>query len=659
MLRDVPHFLLGRVVGAHDITIHILFPHVAVGQEKFVSLTREQLTRWLDRAFLPAVGQFFDAHYKQHLPGNFDHAYANSKAHQIEGRQVETASYGAQQAVGYHLQPEDLDHIWHDILATVSNTPGMADFREPQLFFSAKGTKLWFKTRPSRPTLLDVMHFFQATFEDVLDPAFLQLDRCYVDIGKEVCPEVSLESSEVAHTGDEPQVYVRRRCCLEEYMRWMYDGQPPKSGRGQLYFHQNMLHDAASLTSVPPKKSKHREGGLIYSQFYSSVKEISDATKRFPFTNDGMEEMALDPQIRRGARQTAGGRRRDAKIIELAYLASKRRTRDALTACRQKSFGTREEHRITWDLFLALRDRLSLEDRESLEIALSDCPSYAWPVKTSVYLDFLWRSADKFATGFEVVLARCRKDLVTWEQTKIMAMFLRCLRFVFGGHLLSRESALWWSRKERHIGEPPRERIWYGLGFSNTLPKYGYCWLEPRIDWNRLQFQSAVTDNMLFGNNVLRGQYLRRGRQVQEFFEITRRMEVALEWLKHYKDNEAVRPRLISWIVHICQQQFRIDVMQCVKAEIREEYREEAVKGKEPICLEWLEQVMIQDVHRISGNRCDFKLVPHLGHYLFDFDDGRARPHWDARPFRILYRRASTAVALLGRDLSRMFGQTF
>ena len=67
------------------------------------------------------------------------------------------------------------------------------------------------------------MHFFQATLEDVLDPAFLQLDRCYVDIGKEVCPEVSLESSKVAHTRDEPQVYVRRRCCLEEYMRWIYN----------------------------------------------------------------------------------------------------------------------------------------------------------------------------------------------------------------------------------------------------------------------------------------------------------------------------------------------------------------------------------------------------------------------------------------------------
>ena len=164
------------------------------------------------------------------------------------------------------------------------------------------------------------MQFFQATFEDAIDPTFLQLERCYVDIGKEVCPEVSLLASQALQFGQEPQVYVHRRCCLEEYMRWMYNGQPPKSGRGQMYFHQNMLQDAASLTSVTPRRSKHREGGLIYSQFYASVKEVSNATKQFPFTTDGMEEMALDPQIRRGARQAAGGYRRDGKIIELAYL---------------------------------------------------------------------------------------------------------------------------------------------------------------------------------------------------------------------------------------------------------------------------------------------------------------------------------------------------
>jgi hypothetical protein len=51
---------------------------------------------------------------------------------------------------------------------------------------------------------------------------------------------------------------------------------------------------------VTPKQSKFRHGN---SQFYGSVKEITDAAKCKPFDSDGLEEFALDPQIRQGARQ--------------------------------------------------------------------------------------------------------------------------------------------------------------------------------------------------------------------------------------------------------------------------------------------------------------------------------------------------------------------
>ena len=84
---------------------------------------------------------------------------------------------------------------------------------------------------------------------------------------------------------------------------------------------------------------------------------------------------------------------------------------------------------------------------------MTNCPPYAWPVRMQTYLKYLWRSADIFATEFEVVRASSRKELVRWEQTKIMAMFLRCLRFVFEGFELRRESALWWSRRESTAGE--------------------------------------------------------------------------------------------------------------------------------------------------------------------------------------------------------------
>jgi hypothetical protein len=109
MLKDIPHFLLGRVVGAHDITMHILFPHMASRDSKFTALTNDQLSRWLDQIFYPAVHRYCEADYTQHLPADFGHALANSKAHQIEGRQVETASYQSQQSIEYHLQSEYLE----------------------------------------------------------------------------------------------------------------------------------------------------------------------------------------------------------------------------------------------------------------------------------------------------------------------------------------------------------------------------------------------------------------------------------------------------------------------------------------------------------------------------------------------------------------------
>ena len=79
------------------------------------------------------------------------------------------AGYQAQRSLHYHLQSEHLHAIWEQILHTISHTPGLRDLRDPQLFFSAKGTKLRFKSRPFRPTMLDVMDAFEAYFEGVMN----------------------------------------------------------------------------------------------------------------------------------------------------------------------------------------------------------------------------------------------------------------------------------------------------------------------------------------------------------------------------------------------------------------------------------------------------------------------------------------------------------
>jgi hypothetical protein len=109
----------------------------------------------------------------------------------------------------------------------IKSTPGLGDFREPQLCFSAKGTKLQFKTSPSQPTILDAMENFQIYLDRVIDLDFVYQDRLYVDLGKEICPCVNLLARQRRGVDDEAQVYSWKRCCLEKYIDCMYDGTPP------------------------------------------------------------------------------------------------------------------------------------------------------------------------------------------------------------------------------------------------------------------------------------------------------------------------------------------------------------------------------------------------------------------------------------------------
>lgn len=287
------------------------------------------------------------------------------------------------------------------------------------------------------------MEQFQIYLADVINMDHVDEDRFYVDVAKETCPSVSVLANQALAFNEQPQVYLWRWCCQERHARQIYDGRPPKKGgRGQYYYTQNMLGEAGSLTSVPLKRSLLYQGGIRYFQMYASVKEVWDAAKSIPFDHDGLEEMALDPQIRQAARNMQGGHAREVHVVERAYEASKRRAYQSITDSAQKSYGIREEYRISWRLYYRLQAQLIHMPTAQEPPVCDSCPSYAWAIQTREYLSFLWRSVDKFAIGFEVVRARARSDLVMWEQTKMMAMFLRCLHYVLGGQGIERESAL-------------------------------------------------------------------------------------------------------------------------------------------------------------------------------------------------------------------------
>jgi hypothetical protein len=60
-----------------------------------------------------------------------------------------------------------------------------------------------------------------------------------------------------------------------------------------------MPYNTGNLTVKIGQRSSWRIAGLLYTQFYPSVKEIFAAGNVYPFTNAAIETLALDKKLRR------------------------------------------------------------------------------------------------------------------------------------------------------------------------------------------------------------------------------------------------------------------------------------------------------------------------------------------------------------------------
>ncbi|KAJ5102449.1 hypothetical protein N7532_002978 [Penicillium argentinense] len=646
-LKDVPHFLFARVEGADFLTLHIFFPHLPHYCD-FTRLTDEQFSRWFDQIFYPALRQVCAVDHLQHLPASYQHALATCRASRVENCLRDTPGHQPQLQMSYFLPPQCLAQLWHCILATVTQL-GLQDFREPELLVEAKGTKLRFKSAATPSDMLAVLENFDRELHRTLDFSHVWHDRLYVDVGKEVCPPHVIPSEDTGGVPPhEPQTYLWRRCCLRHHLHQLYDGDVPKSN--QNFYHESMLRDAGSLTTLTPARSRLRRGGVLYGQMYNLTKEIIDATRTFPFQNPDLRQLALDSQLRNSAQSLRKMSPRANGVTERAYLASKRRCHYGLMDSRQRAFGIREEYRISWALFHGLIAVLRSLRRVNLSTRFLEPPQHVWVIRTADFVDFVWHNLNKFTTGFELVRARCSPGLTTWEQTKMMDMLLSCLRVAVGGHDYSRQGSLWWSRREC----PPRParpmQVQYGLGFSQTLEQYGYCWLEPRIDWTRMTFLPDITDLVLFGSGTLQRRYLQCGGHIQHFFDLSRRADWGLEWLQQHPNEDVITNRILSWLVHLCLRQMRLDTLRAVRRDIPPDIRSAILDDQIQFCRSGLSAILPRGMTAVTGNRTSIKSPQEAARALFGFDDGRLRVNWDNKPFRTLYQRICAALQQVPAD---------
>ena len=620
-LRDIPHQFIGRIANDAKIALYFFYPSCPLGDRgKFTCLTNQQLTHWNNEIWLQALYDVLPAAALQDLPSSYRNASHKALTRQTEARLREGGAYASIQQISNPIQAHHLRQITIRLREIVQQ-PAHRDFHNFQIYFCAKGVKNEFRTTATHPRLQDAMTDFLNHMKDRLDRRYIPWNRFWIDIGKESCVSYSyLRSKPPTADEPQPQVLIPRRCCLEKYHDWYYaDDEKTYASSTQLYS-MAMLGEAATLTTTPPLSSRMRAGGLIYTQVYARVKTMLEASKHFVNQQDGLEELALDPNIAAGIQEGAGGRSRRIPVIEQAYLAGKQRLAAALRDDRYKSYAVRQEHRITFELFLQIWEALDeMDDHRVLDPDTSR-PEFVWAIPSKVYTQYLRRHAGKFNTGFELIRATSSDEVKTWEQTKMMTMFLRCLRYATGGHQLGRENALWTERKDYDNG-----KIYYGLNFRHAIEHSHYCWIRPDlIDWGQLEFEPDMTEDVVFSNKTQISKLLKRGKRLRYFFDETKQIDVAINMIRaHRNTSPAIVNRALQFLAHLAQRQFRADLWAKIKGEVIQQPevdRTEHQLGNWYLSWESIYQLYGREPHLTHGNRSGVISVLEKVRFIFDVE---------------------------------------
>ena len=270
-----------------------------------------------------------------------------------------------------------------------------------------------------------------------------------------------------------------------------------------------MTSESYCLTISPThKNSLLAQAGLRYSQFYSSTKEIFDSSKIYPFTDELLEALAIDPFLKASIIGAGGGHTVNRQRIANSYFESRDRSIQSLKAGTWKSYGLREEHRVSLDLlnniYQELKDPIWMEPYEALKSPTSVIPYLLIP--TNDLLAFLTFNIVRFALPFEYMTVG-KHSSISMESSKLRVMLLRCIKLSYNSSPIQRYSAIWKTTipANRSKNYPERQ----GMGLQNSLQKYQFGWLASgMINFDNWRFVTGV--NAGFSDNVFVRRYKSR-----------------------------------------------------------------------------------------------------------------------------------------------------
>ena len=648
-LHKIPHYCFGSVLGMESLFIYIFFPALHAerehGPSTYLSSQDQQL--WYDAVLSPALKKTIGcSNILQHYPASAHVASLDSTA--LSAETLARKESSREQLLRHALQPQYLDPLWDCILRSIVENPGLSQFQGATLFMHAKNTKLEYMD--ASPTA--AYGRWERVWSEVTDPQFYSKDRTFVDLGKQVTSEDSALPYDLVPDEHEAEVFLWRRCCLEAYARTREarnaDGSQAKGNPRRTTYPWATLRDTMGQTLFASPHRKESADGLIYSQFYGLIKTPFDTSKAYVFGNESLENLALDPGYVRSLQQEGGGISFSEAACRFAYLHGKKRAHTNLTDSRWKSYGVREEHRISLSMMEDICEQWHEWDLydDSIDDVSSPLPYYVVP--TQELLGFLYAQINKYCLLFEHTLAHAARTY-SLPETMVMVVALRALRFCYGSNLIQRESLLYKDRWE----QTGRRSIVVkeGLGMRETMERCGVGWFLPKFHWASWRLAPPHGDNMLVGNLLMHAEYKRRWQAVKDLRDVYVRFAQAEGWYDQY-NVDCDSGRLGKWLeyLHVLNlEQFDADVWKAMLAANKRspELTPEAIRqdGDVDYCYRGMKRMFLVDgaaspPHLVTGNKMRFERVVDLLNFLFLWDDKEERLGWGHKPYRVILQKS-------------------
>ncbi|KFY82934.1 hypothetical protein V500_10247, partial [Pseudogymnoascus sp. VKM F-4518 (FW-2643)] len=366
-LHQIRHLCFGGLIGMGGLLLYLMFPQYnyvrnlgagagagANSANRDSTLIRQEDEDMLiDEIVLPALHRVVQSSsILQYYPASAAAARADSLASSSE-RYVRVLN-SRQQFITYVIDPEHLDELWHSILARINASPQFACFRQLTLFLNQKNCKLNYL----KPTLARSLGQWRERWATTTNDSFLVREEVYVDVGKQVTSPIAQLPSQ-GKEASAGETFLYRRCCQESFCkRWQTVVASASASAKSCNLARKdrlvcqaytwaTLRDASSQTIATDPQSQAYRDGYVYSQFYNVVKAPFDAAKVHVFGNDGLENIALDPAYVRGLHKAGGAAAFSQEASLRSYLHSKTRAHVNIASGMHKSYGIREEHRLS------------------------------------------------------------------------------------------------------------------------------------------------------------------------------------------------------------------------------------------------------------------------------------------------------------------------